>query len=150
MKKIESIVWLIAILGIFLKFFHLPGSVILITLALSILATFYYLFSFALFNDIKLRDIAIKESYRNINAKRIIVAVGLGIAIALIITGSLFNLLHFPGKSVMLLTGLIAMIIIYVVAINSYFRDKNDFYKRIFKRPVIYTVLLLMLISYIL
>jgi len=57
MKKIELIVGFASILAIILKIIHLPGSSILLTLTFGMLSIFYYLFSFALFNDIRLRDI---------------------------------------------------------------------------------------------
>lgn len=146
MKKFELVVGIIAILGIFLKIvFHLPGSSILIVLALGILSMFYYVFSFALFNGIRMRDIFGKTSYKDTNAKRIIVAVGLGWAISLIVIGGLFKLQFWEGADMQLLIGLVNIGLILVIATIFYFRNKADYYKKIFKRIVIYGALGLVL-----
>ena len=138
MKKIEFIVGLIAILGIILKIFHIPGNSILTVLVFLTLAMFYYVCSFALFNGIKLRDIFKKVSYKDTNAKRIIGAVGLGWAISLIIIGGLFKLEFLAGADFQLLTGLVTIGLILLIAIIFYFRSKAAYYKRIFKRIAIY------------
>ena len=138
MKKIELILGLAAILAIILKIIHLPGSTILLTLTFGTLATIYYIFSFALFNDIRLRDISKKASYMDTNAKKIIGAIGLGLALSLIVIGGLFKLLFFPGADFQLRIGLIAIGLILLIATFFYFRNKTNYYKRIFKRIAIY------------
>jgi hypothetical protein len=138
MKKFELIVGFIAILGIFLKILHIQGSELLIVLSFSALSTFYYVFSFAFFNGIRLQNIFKKESYKDTNAKRIIGAVGLGISLSTIIMGGLFKLLFWAGANMQLMTGLVILGIILPVATIFYFRNKEEYYKRIFKRIVIY------------
>ena len=145
MKKFEFIVGLFAILGIILKVFHVPGGSILAALVFSTLSMFYYVFSFALFNGIRLRDIFKKVSYKDTNAKRIIGAVGLGWAISVIIIGVLFKLQFWAGADFQLLTGLVTIGVILLIAIIFYFRSKAEYYKRIFKRIAIYGGLGLML-----
>jgi len=63
MKKFELIVGLIAILGAFLKILHIPGGFYIALLAFTTLSMFYYVFGFALFNGIRLRDILKKAAY---------------------------------------------------------------------------------------
>jgi len=139
MRKFELIVGLIGILGIFLKVaFHLPGSGVLIVLAFGTLSMFYYVFSFALFNGIRFRDFFRKASYKDTNAKKIIGAVGLGWALSLIVIGGLFKLQLWAGANVQLLTGLVTIGLILVIATVFYFRNKAEYYKRIFKRIAIY------------
>jgi len=101
---------------------------------------FYFAFSFALLNDIKLRNIFNAESYKNTNPKRIVGAVGLGLSISALISGGLFKLQFWPGANLNLITGLIAMGSILMVAAFFYFRTKADFYKGVFKRIAIYGV----------
>ena len=138
MKKFELIVGFLAILGICLKFVHLPGSSYLTVFSFMTLSMFYSAFSFALFNSIKLRNIFVKSSYKDTNAKRIIGAVGLGLALSTTITGGLFKLQFWPGANMQLLAGLVVMGIILLIATFFYFRNKADYYKRIFKRIAIY------------
>ena len=138
MKKFELIVGLIAILGIFLKILHLPGSGILIMLTFAILSLFYYVFSFALFNGIELRDVFKNAFYKDTNAKRMIGAVGLGWTLSVIILGVLFKLQFFSGANMLLQRGLVTLVLILFIAIIFYFRNKADYYKRIFKRIAIY------------
>jgi len=138
MKKFELIVGLIALLGMFLRIFYVPGSDILIVLVFTILSMFYYVFSFALFNGIRLRDIFRKASYKNTNAKRIIGAVWLGWVLSLMVLGGLFKLLFWTGGNIQLLTGLVNIGLILPIAAIFYFRNKADYYKRIFKRIAIY------------
>ena len=141
MKKIELIVGLIAVLSVFLKVFHITGGIILLASAFYTLSTVYYVFGFALFNNIRLRDIFKKASYKDTTVKRIIGAVGLGWAISAIISGGLFKLQLWPGAGILLPTGLVSIGIILIIAIIFYFRSKADYYKGIFKRIAIYAVL---------
>jgi len=140
MRKFEIIVGLTAIFGIVLKILHLPGSGILTVLAFSTLSMFYYLFSFALFNGIRLRDIFKKESYKETNAKRIVGAIGLSWAISAIIMGGLFKLQFWNGASMQLMTGLVTLGVILLIATIFYFRNKAEYYKRVFYRIAIYGV----------
>lgn len=146
MKKFELIVGLIAILGIVLKLLHIPGSGLLTVLTLLTLSMFYYAFSFALFNGIRLRDIFKKASYKDTSVKRIIGAVGLGFALSTIIIGVLFKLQFWPGAMVQLMTGLVMTGLILLIATIFYFRSKADFYKRVFRRIAIYGIPGLMLL----
>lgn len=138
MKKIELILGVIAIIGIVLKLFHIPGGAALTILSLLTLSVFYYVFSFALFNGIRLRDIFKKEAYKETNVRRIIGAILTGFDISTIIIGGLFKLQAWPGADVELLTGLVIAVIILIIAAIFYSRSKAEFYKRIFGRIAIY------------
>ena len=138
MKKFELIVGLIAIFGIFLKILLIPGGGILVGLACTLLAVFYYVFSFALFNGIKLRNIFKKVSYKDTNAKRIVGAIAFGFALSAILTGVLYKLLFWAGANLLLRVGLYAIGLILPIATIFYFRNKADYYKRVFKRIAIY------------
>lgn len=135
MQKIEVTLGTIALIGIILKVFNLPGAGLLLILSLSTLSLFYYL-SFALFNGIRLRDIFKSNAYAHTNAKKIIGAVGLGFALSALVMGSLFKLQFYPGAAVQLVTGLLATAIIFTIATIVYYRKPNAYYKSIFKRVV--------------
>ena len=63
MKKIEIILGITAICGVIIKFIFMRSE--LMTLAFLMLAMLYSNFGFALFNDIRLRDIFKKASYKD-------------------------------------------------------------------------------------
>ena len=139
MKKFELIVGLIVLFGIFLTILHIPGGRILTVYASSILSMFYYIFSFAFFNGIRLRDIFKKISYKDTNVKRIIGAIGVGLALSQIIIGGVLKLQFWSGtNNIFLPIGLVNTAIILLIAIIFYFRNKADFYKMILRRIVIY------------
>ena len=138
MKKLEIIVGVIVIFGISLKIFNIPGGSMLMVLALMTLSIFYFVFGFAFLNGIKLRNIFKKESYKDTNAKKIIGAIGFGWGISLIIIGGNCKLQLWPGSIILLLTGLLFTGIIVLIANFFYFRNNAEYYKRIFKRFLIY------------
>ncbi len=148
MKKIELILGVIAIIGIVLKLFHIPGGAALTILSLLTLSVFYYVFSFALFNGIRLRDIFKKEAYKETNIWRIIGAIVIGWDLSIVIIGGLFKLQSWPGGNLELLIGLVIAIIILIIAMIFYLKNKAEYYKRIAIRIAIYgglgLVLLLM------
>lgn len=128
----------LAVLGIILMFLHISGSAVSSVFILSILGLFYFIFSFALFNGIRLRDAFKSESYQDTNLLKIIGAILLGISISLVIFGIQFKLLFWQGANEQLLIGLLPIGLILIVAVIFYFRDKTEFYNRIFKRIAIY------------
>lgn len=138
MKKFELILGLLAILGIILKLLDIPGNGILTVLVLCTLSMLYFFFGFALFNDIRLRDIFKNASYKDTNAKRIIGAIGLGFALSLVTIGGLYKLQFWPGASMQLMVGLAITGLIMLIAAIFYFRNKADYYTRVFKRIAIY------------
>lgn len=140
MRIFEPLIGLLAILGIALKLLQVPGNTLLMVSSFSILSMFYYVFSFALFNGIRFRDIFKKASYKHTNVKRILGAVFLGFALSLIIIGGLFKLQFYPGGDIQLMTGLFTAGVILSVAIIIYFINYSDYYIRVFKRIAIYGV----------
>ncbi len=149
MKKLEFLLGLTAVLAILLKLkllLQLSGDSALVFCALTALSFFYFVFSFALFNDIRLRDIFKKTSYLHTNAKRIIGAIVLGVTISIITIGALFKLLMLAGAAEMTLIGLMAMIIISIMAILFYFRSRASYYVNVLKRITIYSALALILL----
>jgi hypothetical protein len=137
MKKAEKILGAIAIIAIVLKFLLISGSGFLTVISLGTLSVLYYLLSFAFFNDIRLRNIFKKESYRGISALRIIGTVLFGFAISLVVIAILFKLQSYPGGAFILLQGLISLGICLIVAVIRYGKTKSTNYKKIFSRSII-------------
>jgi len=138
MKKIELVFGLLAVIGIILMFLHIPGSALSSVFILTILSLFYFIFSFALFNEIRLRDVFKPEAYKDTNLLKITGAIILGISISLVIFGIQFKLLFWQGANEQLILGLLPTGLILIVAAIFYFRDKTEYYNRIFKRIAIY------------
>ena len=138
MKKVEIILGTIAIIALLLNLLNIKGGGVLIVLSLSTISILYMYLSFALFNDIRLRNIFKKESYKGISRMRIVGAVLTGLALSITIIGLLFKFQSWPNASINLGFGLFGLLIGLVVGLIKYKRTKSDYYTRIFKRIAIY------------
>lgn len=138
MKKAEIIIAILSIIALALNLLLIPGSGVLTVLTLSILSVFYMYLSFALFNDIRFRNILKKGSYKGKSTKRIVGAVGTGLALSLTTTGLLFKFQSWPGASFNLGTGLVGLLTVAIISTIKYFKNKSEFYTRIFKRIAIF------------
>jgi hypothetical protein len=137
MKTLEKIIGIAFVISLILRFNLIPGNGILTVFPLTILACIYNPLGFAFFNNIKLRKVFRKESYKGISTLRIIGAICAGIALSAICTGTLFRLQHYPGGEINLLSGLICTLIVLIIALIKFYKNKSEFYSRIFKRIAI-------------
>jgi len=140
-RKVEFIFGVFAIVfcAIIWRFLlKFPGGVASTGITLPILSIFYFVFSFALFNGIGFIGIFKKSSYKDINAIEIIGAYVLGVSIAIILTGTTWQLLLFPGAKIALLIGLILMVLITIITSILHLENKINNFKSMFKRIVIY------------
>ncbi len=138
MRKFKLIIGGISIIGITLKAFHIPGGGAMLSIFLGILAMFYYLLSFALFNNIKLKKIFEKSAYSETNAKRIIGSIGIGIGLSTLIMGGLFKIQLFPGAKPQLFAGLLVCSTAFAISIIFYLKNKSMFFKGILTRLIIF------------
>ena len=138
MKIFEKIVGLLGLLALILKFNHLPGGSVLLVLSLGTLATFYIYLSFALFNNLKLKDLFKKETYLGISKYRIIGSVITGFSLSILLVGILFSIQHWPGAIFNLTSGLVVAFIIFLVALLKYLKNNTYFYKHILLRLSIF------------
>lgn len=138
MKKTELIIGFSAIIALVLRFLQVPGSGIIVMSTITTLSIFYYIFGFAIFNNIGFRGIFKKELYKKTNAKKIIGAIGLGWAISIITIGGLFKIQLYQGASIQLLFGLILISILFLIALTRYFKNRSVYFPRIFKRIIIF------------
>jgi hypothetical protein len=147
MKKAELIFATLSILALGLSLLSIPGFGFLSTMLLMTLAVFYFYFGFALFNEIRLRNIFQKDSYKNISPLRIIGAVGVGFALSSTLIGIMFTFQNWTGAKINLGVGLVSLLIIVIIATIKYAKTKADFYTCIFKRVAIFGGLGLILIA---
>lgn len=134
MKKTEKILGLIFFLALILRLLNVPGNSFLATISALLLAYVYCFLSFVLFNDIPLKRIFKKESYKGLTAWRIIGTIWFGFALSALVVGILFKLLHLPEAEINIIFGLIASAIVFLIAGIRFFQTKKDFYKRIVLR----------------
>lgn len=124
----------------------IPGTSIILILSLSALSLLYY-FGFALFNDIRLREIFKKTSYDKTTPKKIIGAVAFGFALAAIAMGVLFKVELWPGGDNQLKIGLITMVVLIIIALIFNKGQKSTYFRRLYFRGIIFGVFgLIMLI----
>lgn len=141
MKKTETILGLLVFIGIGLKLAHINGANILLLFTLLTLSFIYYFFGFAIFNNISLRGIFKRNSYKDTNALKIIGAIACGISLSTTLIAILFKLQFWPGSKMMLIIGLLSLLLILIISIVFYLIKKSVFYVNIFKRIAIYGTL---------
>ena len=138
MKKAEIIIVTLSIIALAMNLLLVPGGGVLTVLALSTLSIIYFYLGFALFNDIRLRKIFKKDSYKEISSSRILGAVGAGITLSMTTIGLMFKFQSWPGADLNLGVGLFGLLIVTIIGLTKYFKNKSDYYTRIFKRAAIF------------
>jgi hypothetical protein len=141
MKKAELIIATLSIIALGMNFLSIAFGGILTTLTFISLSMIYFYFGFAFFNEINLRAIFAKDSYKDISLLRIIGAIGVGIALSLTIIGLLFTFNSWSGSSFSLGAGLFGLLIVTIIGLIRYAKNKSKYYTRIFKRVAIIGVL---------
>jgi hypothetical protein len=145
MRNIEKILGLAFLAGLIMKFTFIPGAGMVITISILLIETIYYFLGFALFNEIPLRAIFKKDSYKGKSSRRIIGAIGAGIGISMICNGILFKLQDWPFALSSLGWGLVLTSIILVIAIVKFFKARSNYYILIFKRIAVIGIIGLIL-----
>jgi uncharacterized membrane protein len=141
MKYLEKILAILIPIFIFLKFMLVPISSVLLAISLILLALIYYPLGFAFFNNIRLRNIFKKESYKDVTALHIIGAIAIGMALSDICVGILFKIQGYPLANTFLIVGLITTFIILIIGLIRYLKSKSNYYLYMFKRIGIISVL---------
>ncbi len=134
MKKAELISGAVALISIVLSSLLIPLSDVLLVLSFTLLAVIYGYLSFALFNNIPLKRIFKKSSYKGISAMRIVGAILTGLALSSTLVGILFTMMSFPGAFPNLVLGIVGLTIALIVGLVKYSKSKSEYYTNIFKR----------------
>jgi len=135
MKIIEIAVSFIFGLGLTFKVLNWPGSSLFIVLSLTILSYYYFIFSFAIFNNIKTTGLFKKSSYKNISPVQIIFSILLGMALTLIINGITFQIQKWTSEISILIIGLITsliMLVLYYIFLKKETKNWKAVYLRSF------------------
>ncbi|NQU87877.1 MAG: hypothetical protein HQ541_19180 [Mariniphaga sp.] len=128
-----------------MKLFHLSWSGYTLFFGSLFLSSFYYVFGFAIFNKIGFRGIIKKESYSDISARPIILAIAFGWALSATTVGWMFKLEQLPYAGYIIMFGLITALIILVFSFILDFSPNQFFFKIIASRLVIMGLLSLIL-----
>ncbi|MEP2770643.1 MAG: hypothetical protein ABJH05_00755 [Fulvivirga sp.] len=148
MKRLEKVLVVLILLGAIGSLLRIDYSNYIFLVGCTVISMLYFFFSFALFNDVKIRNITKPGSFKSIG--RVIGSIGLGIALSIVIIGIQFKFFVLVGSDNMLNIGSTFLTIIGIVAtiiLIARNRQQPDFYLRVFKRLV--PALLIGVISYI-
>ncbi|MDX5447858.1 MAG: hypothetical protein LPK47_05705 [Bacteroidota bacterium] len=139
MKKLEIVLVVLMILSLGMKFMELPGSDFLLLMSATLLSLLYYLFGFALFNNIGGRQILQRSAYSKTNTKQIVLAIGLGIALSTLILGILFRFMMYPGGMIMLVVGLVATLLLALITL-FFFQGNSNFRSTLIRALIFGTI----------
>lgn len=137
MRKTELILGTLAIIGLLLKVFMIVGADILLTISLTALAFYYFLFGFTAIHGIPFRKAFRKDSYQGISALAIIGSIALGWSLSIVLLGILFKLLFLPGGLTQLSLGLACLLLVFLVVILKYFTNRKEYLKKALLRTLI-------------
>lgn len=141
MKLVEKIVIAIVALSVLLKLMLISWAWILMLISIYPLGFIYLFFGFGFFNNIKLQNIFNKNSYINISTGRLVGAVGLGFSHFFTMSGILLKLQSLPGQGLCLLIGFTSSIIILIISLIKYKKNKIEFYKNAIVRMFVLIVI---------
>jgi hypothetical protein len=137
--KTEKIIAIILVIGLILRFFHIPGGSIFTILSMSILSLLYFPFGFYFLSD------------KKIDNRTIAFSVLSGMVLSIALLGALFKIMHWPGASFMLVFGLAGCIPVAILSYLNHTKPKSEelvlYYKNVFVRVLI--VIILGLLSFI-
>jgi hypothetical protein len=137
MKTLEKTFGILLVIAIGFKLESWPFGDTFSFFSLLPLAIIYYIFSFAFFNNIKLRNIFRSRAYSGISGWRIAGAVGTGIGLSETCIGMLYKIMHWPGADAYLNIGLIHVFIVAIVTLVKYLSSKSNYYTAILARIII-------------
>ena len=141
MKKIEQIFIAGSVVGLLMSLFDIPLYSLIVSLFFMTLALTYFYLGFALFNNIRFRNILKAESYKGLGPWRISVAIGTGIALSDLTVGFMFTTLDYPMARSLLTFGLVLTAIMLLLASVRNAKEKDRFYRNIILRCAVFIVI---------
>ncbi|NUY82443.1 hypothetical protein HUK80_16170 [Flavobacterium sp. MAH-1] len=127
--KTETTFASLSLLGILLRIAHIPGSSLLLILALGCLGLIYFPFSFYFFPANGLKN------------QKIGLSLGSGFFLSNLVLGILFSLMHWPGGIALIFLAFIPLAILLFVTLNRQKSNKDEnlilYYKNLVMRIVV-------------
>lgn len=143
MKKTERILLIIIFIAIVFLHFRIAGGTFLMMLAGMILSILYAYFSLGLLNELSVKEMFKKSSYKDISTWRIVGSVLVGFVLSVVIVAVLFQVLSWKGRIYMFLLASLGIVISFIVALIQYQKKKADFYGHLLVRLGFYLLMLL-------
>lgn len=140
MRKLEIVLICTILFGVIWKLLDYPFGNNIIILSVLILSCLYFCLGIVLFNDIGIKKIFKKESYKGISALRVIGSVWTGMVLSLVLLGILFRLMMWPFASQNLIVGVLGLLVSLVPVFVKFVQKRSDFYKVMFFRTIGYTI----------
>lgn len=142
---LEKILLILIALGALGKLGPIVGSGIVLTFGALILSFIYFVFGFAVFTGIRLRNISKKESYTHLKPYDIIISIFTGFIFQSLIMSLLFQLQYWPGAAVMSLATVLSAPIFLILSAVLLMTKNRYIYSGILARGVPMFLLLLVL-----
>jgi hypothetical protein len=111
---------------------------------LLILSLFYLFFGIAIFTNIPIKNIFLREPYEILTQKEIVISVLSGINLSIIINAINFKIDSFPGAKILFLLGVILSLSIVVFLLFNYQLNKK-FILNVLLRLILFLLILLAL-----
>ena len=112
MRPVEKVLVVFAFIGIVMQLFNIPGGHLLVMFGLAALSAFYLLFTWLL-----IRDTISRRNY-------LVLALPLGIVLANASIAILYKLQFWPGRSQLLMMGIVLIVPLIFITRIIYLRNK--------------------------
>jgi len=147
MRFLERVFIFLFIFGVAGRLFHWQGYDVFWFIAILGLAWLYFSFGFLLYTGIRIQGIFKKESYRLVPVTNFIIAIVAGIIHCIMLIGILFKIQHWPGGRNMLSGGLMASLILSILAFLVSGGAKSKLFLNILGRTLVIVVISLSLLT---
>ncbi|TBX71088.1 hypothetical protein EZL74_00885 [Flavobacterium silvisoli] len=131
--KTEKVLAVIVIIGLILKFFHIPGGNILTILSMMTISFFYFPLGFYFLSHKKIDNTTVGFSILS------------GFLLSTLVTGCLFKFMSWTGAMMVLSVGIISCLPIAFIAYRKFTKQKesehSDYYKNIVVRVAFFGIL---------
>lgn len=146
MKKIEFSFLAVAFAAVLMSLFRIPFGAVIVILSFSTMAILYPPYGYFGINKLTIKDLSNAE-INNLPALRSGLGVCLGISISILLIGSMFKLMSWPGADPMLYVGVGFQALILIVTIIVASMDSYKSYFFVFTRIILFGLPGLFLLS---
>lgn len=129
LKKIELYLALISVVTFVSNLFLFSFASEILIVCLGSLSMLYLYFSFALLNNVSLREVFKEKALKTINSMQTVEGILTGGALSMAIISILFKVLDWPMASTLAYVALPGILIAGIVAFMKFKKNKNLFYK---------------------
>jgi hypothetical protein len=136
MRVTEKVFIVMGLIALAMKLGSVPGNGVLITLSVCLLASFYIILGFALFNGIGFRGLFKANSYRGVRITRFLFGTVTGFTLTNMLVGILFKVQYWPGAETVLIGGISAGILVTIIAATRFFMTRSATAVRVLQRAV--------------